>query len=62
MYADLSRARTGRPAASTTMSTVASGRSGSSLRICEKYRHPMGPGAHRNSSVPTGVPAPSVTR
>src|SRR5215210_1166840 len=55
------RVRTGRHAASTARSTISRCGSGSVVSTSEKYRQPTGPGAHRNSSVPTALPSPSMT-
>src|SRR5207248_5918458 len=55
------RVRTGRQEASTARSTISRWGFGTLVSISEKYRQPMGPGAQRNSSVPTRFPSPSIT-
>jgi hypothetical protein len=53
--------RAGRHDASTARSTISRCGVGSFVAISPKYRHPIGPGAHRKSSVPTALLWPSKT-
>ena len=52
--------RTGRHEASTARSTISSCGSPDSILMVEKERHPIGPGAHRNSSLPRRLPSSST--
>src|SRR4051812_48639919 len=51
------RTRAMRQSASTAKSSVSWCGEGSVVSTWPKYRHPIGPGAQRNSSVPTGFPS-----